>query len=195
MADTNDGVRVGYAGKAYIGAVGATVPTDLTSAWDADEWFDLGKVSEDGLTEATDQARSEFKAWGYDAPVRTQLTSKTTTFQLTFIQTSNPHVVSLYHSVSLDDMTTTGTGDAGYTSFSTGQNTQPDVRALGLDIVDGDFHTRIIVPRCEVTERGNKVYKGDTLVSYQMTFTALTASDGTSVHYKIGGLVVPVVTP
>ena len=26
MADTNDGVRVGYAGKAYIGAVGAPVP-------------------------------------------------------------------------------------------------------------------------------------------------------------------------
>jgi hypothetical protein len=187
MADTNDGVRVGYAGKAYIGAVGATVPTDLTSAWDADEWFDLGKITEDGLTEATDQARAEFKAWGFNAPVRTQLTSKTTTFQLTFIQSNNAHVISLFHSVDLADMTTTGTGDAAYT--------EPDVRALGLDIVDGDFHTRIIVPRCEVTERGNKVYKGDTLVNYPMTFTALTSSDGSSVRYMIGGLVVPTLTP
>jgi hypothetical protein len=195
MADPNDGVRVGYAGKAYIGAVGATVPTDLTSPWDADEWFDLGKITEDGLTEATDQARAEFKAWGFNAPVRTQLTSKTTTFQLTFIQSNNAHVISLFHSVDLADMTTTGTGDAAYTSFTDSQNTEPDVRALGLDIVDGDFHTRIIVPRCEVTERGNKVYKGDTLVNYPMTFTALTSSDGSSVRYMIGGLVVPTLTP
>ncbi|MER6112429.1 phage tail tube protein [Streptomyces hirsutus] len=195
MADVNDGVRVGYAGKAYIGAVGATVPTTLTAAWDEDEWFDLGKCSEDGLTEATDQARAEFKAWGYDAPVRTQLTSKTTTFALTFIQSNNAHVMSLFHSVALEDMATTGTDDTAYTTLTTGQNTEPDVRALGLDIVDGKFHTRIIIPRCEVTERGNKTYKADTLVNYPMTFTALTASDGTSVRYMIGGLVVPTVTP
>jgi hypothetical protein len=194
MADPNDGVRVGYAGKAYIGAVGATAPTDLTTPWGTD-WTDLGKVTEEGLTEATDQSRAEFKAWGYDAPVRTQLTSKTTTFQLAFMQTSNAQVISLFHSVALEDMTTTGTGDEAFTSFTVGQNTQPDVRALGLDIVDGDFHTRIIIPRCEVTERGNKVYRGNETVNYPMTFTALTASDGSSVRYIVGGLIVPTVIP
>ncbi|WP_413757207.1 hypothetical protein [Streptomyces sp. MMBL 11-3] len=153
--------------------------------------MDLGKVTEDGLTEATDQARSEFKAWGYDSPVRTQLTSKTTTFALSFMQSSNVHVISLFHSVPTDDMTTTGTGDTAYTSFTIGQNTEPDVRALLLDIVDGGFATRIIVPRVEVTERGNKTYKGSETVNYPMTFTALTASDGTSVRYMMGGLVVP----
>ncbi|MFI1409415.1 hypothetical protein ACH4Y0_05715 [Streptomyces sp. NPDC020707] len=191
MADINDGVRVGYAGKAYIGAVGAVAPATLTAAPDVDDWFDLGKVTEDGLTEATDQARSEFKAWGYDSPVRTQLTSKTTTFALSFMQSSNAYVQSLFHSVDLADMTTTGTGDAAYTSFTIGQNTEPDVRALLLDIVDGAFHTRIIVPRVEVTERGNKTYKGSETVNYPLTFTALTSSDGTSVRYMIGGLVLP----
>ncbi|MFD9920654.1 phage tail tube protein [[Kitasatospora] papulosa] len=195
MADINDGVRVGYAGKAYIGAVGATAPTTLTAAPDADEWFDLGKITEDGLTEATDQARSEFKAWGFDSPVRTQLTSKTTSFQLAFMQSSNAYVQSLFHSVSLADMTTTGTGDAAYTSFTIGQNTEPDVRALLLDIVDGAFATRIIVPRVEVTERGNKTYKGSETVNYPLTFTALTSSDGSSVRYMMGGLILPVVTP
>ncbi|MGW0854178.1 phage tail tube protein [Streptomyces sp. NPDC002690] len=191
MADPNDGVRVGYAGKAYIGAVGAVAPATLTAAPDPDDWFDLGKITEDGLTEATDQARSEFKAWGYDSPVRTQLTSKTTTFQLAFMQSSNAYVQSLFHSVPLDDMTTTGTGDAAYTSFTIGQNTEPDVRALLLDIVDGGIATRIIVPRVEVTERGNKSYKGTETVNFPMTFTALTSSDGTSVRYMMGGLVLP----
>ncbi|WP_405459706.1 hypothetical protein OG786_20945 [Streptomyces sp. NBC_00101] len=191
MADLNDGVRVGYAGKAYIGAVGAVAPATLTVAPDPDDWFDLGKITEDGLTEATDQARSEFKAWGFDSPVRTQLTSKTTTFQLAFMQSSNAYVQSLFHSVPLDDMTTTGTGDAAYTSFTIGQNTEPDVRALLLDIVDGGIATRIIVPRVEVTERGNKSYKGTETVNFPMTFTALTSSDGTSVRYMMGGLVLP----
>ncbi|MGC4906551.1 hypothetical protein ACLQ2J_12595 [Streptomyces cyaneofuscatus] len=191
MPDINGGVRVGYAGKAYIGAVGAVAPTTLTAVPDPEDWSDLGKVTEDGLTEATNQARSEFKAWGYDSPVRTQLTSKTTTFQLAFMQSSNAQVISLFHSVPTDDMTTTGTGDAAYTSFTIGQNTQPDVRALLLDIVDGDIATRIIVPRVEVTERGNKVYKGSETINYPLTFTALTSSDGTSVRYMMGGLVVP----
>ncbi|MFE4651530.1 hypothetical protein [Streptomyces sp. NPDC056707] len=191
MADPNDGVRVGYAGKAYIGNVGAVAPATLTAVPDAADWFDLGKITEDGLTEATDQARSEFKAWGFDSPIRTQLTSKTTTFQLSFMQSSNAYVQSLFHSVALADMTTTGTGDAAYTSFTIGQNTEPDVRALLLDIVDGGVATRIIIPRCEVTERGNKSYKGSETVNYPMTFTALTSSDGSSVRYMMGGLVLP----
>jgi hypothetical protein len=182
-------VRIGYAGVAYVADVGATAPTDLVSAWSA-SWTDLGLISEDGLTEGTDQDRTEIRAWGYDAPVRTQISRKVTTFGLTFLE-SNANVISLYHATPLADMTSAGVGDAQYTSFVQGQNTEPDVRALGLDIIDGTRRFRFIIPRCEVTERGDIVYRGDDAVGYEMTFTALLAADGTTMQRMYGGVVLP----
>ena len=186
MADSAE-VRIGYAGVAYIGAVGAVAPTDLVTAWGVD-WTDLGLISEDGLTEGTDQDRTEIRAWGYDAPVRTQISRKVTTFGLTFLE-SNSEVLSLYHSVATDDMTSAGVGDAQYASFVQGQNTDPDVRALGLDIIDGTRRFRFIIPRCEVTDRGDIIYRADEAVGYEMTFTALLAADGTTMQRMYGGVV------
>lgn len=188
MADAAE-VRIGYAGVAYSGAVGATAPTGLTDAWGVD-WTDLGLISEDGLTEGTDQDRNEIRAWGYDAPVRTQVSRKVTTFGLTFLE-SNADVLSLYHATPLDDMTSIGTGDTQALSFVQGQNTEPDTRALGLDIIDGSRRFRFIIPRCEVTERGDITYRGDEAVGYEMTFTALLAADGTTMQRMYGGVTLP----
>lgn len=189
MADANE-VRIGYAGLSYIGAVGALAPTGLTTAWATPAWADLGLMSEDGLTEAFDQNRTEINAWGYDAPVRTQVSRKVTTFQVTFLE-SSAQVLSLYHSAPVTSMTSIGSGVTQALQFIQGQNTAPDVRALGLDVIDGTRRFRFIVPRCEVTARGDITYKGDEAVGYNMTFTALLASDGTTVQRMYGGVALP----
>lgn len=189
MPDANE-VRIGYAGLAYLGEVGATAPTGLTTAWGA-AWFDHGLISDDGLTEGTNQDRTEIPAWGYDSPVRTQVSKRVTTFGLTFLETS-ARVLSLYHSAPLSAMTSSGTGPSQALSFVQSQNTAPMLKALGLDIIDGTRRFRFIVPRAEVTERGDIVYKGDTPVGYQMTITALLASDGTTMQRMYGGVALPV---
>jgi hypothetical protein len=188
MADAEE-VRIGYAGLAYEGQVGTVAPVGLTTSWGTG-WHDLGLMSEDGLTEGSDQDRTEVRAWGYDSPVRTQISRKVTTFSVVFLET-NAYVLSLYHAVPLSDMSSTGAGDTQFLGFIQGQNTAPDERALGLDIIDGARRFRFIVPRCEVTDRGEIVYKGDEPVGYEVTFTALLSSDGTTMQRMYGGVALP----
>jgi hypothetical protein len=191
MAGDATNVRIGVSGLAYTAIVGSTVPSTLTGAWAA-AWTDLGLIlKEDGLTEAMDMERNEFFAWGYQSPVRSQVLRKTITFRAVFLE-SKAHVLSLYHAHPLSGMTSSGSGADQALTWTQGQSSDPDVRALGLDIIDGTKRNRFIVPRAEVTERGDIVYKEDDMVQYDMTFTALLASDGSSVQRMYGGVAAPV---
>lgn len=177
MADQTK-VRVGLKGLAYIGDVGATEPTKVTddpgSDWGTD-WTDLGLITEDGLSENLEQETKQFYSWGnLTAPVRTLTTKSTFSFQLTFEEETVP-VLSLYYRVAVADFTNVAaaTPDPQQLKFNSTQIGAPDVRALGIDILDGTHVKRLIIPRCEVAERGNIVHKGDELTTYQMTFRPL----------------------
>lgn len=182
MADNPTNVRMGYAGAVYIGEVGATAPVDPETAWDADDWTRLGLISEDGITEQSSQETAEVRAWGYRAaPVRTQVTSEEFSFQLTFLET-NVQILSIFFGIPLDDFTSTAAsgGHAQFLKVIKGMDDKPQYRALGIDVIDGDYLTRIVVPRAQLTERGDLSYKTDEPVGYQMTFRGLIGSDGTS---------------
>ncbi len=182
MAKNSDNVRVGYAGSVYVGLLGATAPVDPETAWDGDDWIELGHISEDGISEQASQDVAEFKAWGYpNSPVRIQTTSEEFSFSITFME-SNIQVLSLFHNIELDDFVNTaaGGGHRQFLKVVKGLATQPQVRALGIDVVDGDHLTRIIVPKAQVTDRGDLSYKTDENVGYQMTFKGLVGADGTS---------------
>lgn len=188
MAADSTAVRIGYAGAVYVAPVGTVAPVGF-AAWGTG-WVDMGLISDDGLTEGKNMERNEHFAWGYDAPVRTQVIRKVTTFGLTFIET-NAVVLSVFHSVPLTDMTSTGTGAAQIPSFTEGQSSDPDVRALGVDIVDGSRQFRFVIPRCEATDRESISYKSDSLAGYGTTFTALLASDGTTMLRSYGQVALP----
>lgn len=194
MADAT-AVRVGYSGKVYVAAVGAAVPSDPFAAWGTG-WADLGYISDDGLSETFGQTVTEFKVWGQpNAPVRTQVTSEESTFKLTFVEQS-ASVVSLFYGIGTADMASTaavtgGSAHPQYTTFSKAAATAPDIRALGIDVVDGTNVTRIIVPRVQITDHGDLVYKSDTLIGYQVTFKGLLSSDGTSWQRIVTNLPLP----
>lgn len=174
MADSGN-VRVGYSGFAYYGAVGVSEPTGLAN-WGVG-YTDLGYVTEDGLTESLDEDRTTFKAWGYNAPVRTQTKNRTSTFKLTFMETS-ADTLSLYYAVDLSNMTSSGSGANQYLEFEDPNNTEPMYVALGLDVIDGDHHIRYLIPKAEITDRGDVVSKDDEVQGYEVTFTALLPDDG-----------------
>ncbi len=182
MAKNSDNVRVGYAGSVYIGLPGATAPVDPETAWDADDWTELGHITEDGITEQSSQDVAEFKAWGYpNSPVRIQTTSEEFSFQITFMET-NVQILSIFHGIELDDFASTAAsgGHAQFLKAMKGMAQVPQVRALGIDVVDGTHLTRIIVPKAQLTDRGDLSYKTDETVNYQMTFKGLVGSDGYS---------------
>jgi hypothetical protein len=190
MGDSTN-VRVGYGGKVYVAPVGTAAPATLSAAWGTG-WVDLGYISDDGLTEGSDQDRNEFYAWGADAPVRTQITRNVTTFNMTFIETKGD-VLSVYYATPGSAMTSSGSGATQVLTFVQGQQVAPDVRALGIDIVDGARTFRFIIPRCEVSDKGDVNYAKEDLIGYELTFTALLASDGTVMTRMYGQ--VAVVTP
>lgn len=189
MSDNPDLLRVGAAGKAYVGDVGTVAPIGIrtyavgppvayTPIVFATGWADLGLISEDGLTEALDEDRQEWIPWGYLAPVRTQIQRETTTFNFTCWET-NADVLSLRYRTAITDMTSASNDTEVH--FDQTQRTAPDMRAFGLDVLDGDNHFRYIIPRGEVTERGDVTNKADEVIGYEFTVTAYPGSDGVSI--------------
>jgi len=186
MADDTQ-VRVGVEGTFVVAPVGTTAPTDPYSPWGAG-WVDLGYVNEDGLTESLNENRQEFKAWGYNSAVRTQVTDRATTFKVTFMQT-NYLTLALYYGVDAADMTSSGTGSTQFLAFEEPQANEPMYYAIGMDVIDDDKPSRIIVARAEVTAKGDRTFKSDTNQAFELTFSSLTAPSGGSAITRQFGLV------
>lgn len=178
MATNSELARLGVTGALYVAPLGTTAPTDL-GAWGTG-WVDLGYISDDGVTESVSEDRQDFTPWQESTPIRTDVTSSTLTFQATLWE-SKAATISLYYRVSEADMTVTGTAPNEVVSFSQSGKPARDTRAFGIDVVDGTYHRRIILPFAEVTDRGDITYKSDTLIGYDVTITAYPGSDGVSV--------------
>ncbi|WP_051432618.1 hypothetical protein [Promicromonospora kroppenstedtii] len=78
-------------GGVRIGPLGATAPTDATTALDA-AFVSAGYVGEDGLTETTDRSTEKVKAWGGDI-VKVLQTDFSVSYSFTFLETLNTDVL------------------------------------------------------------------------------------------------------
>jgi hypothetical protein len=185
--------RLGVTGALRVAALSTTIPTDLT-AWPPG-WADLGYISDEGITEGRDENQETFIPWQSNSPIRVETTSATETFQATLWET-NFDVISLYYRKGLDEMTETGTGADTMVSFTVGGKPKRDLRKFGIDVIDGTYARRIILPYAEVTERGELTYVSNALIGYQVTITAYEGSDGVStLRMYREGWTLPVVAP
>ncbi|AXQ65137.1 major tail protein [Gordonia phage Schmidt] len=179
MAYEEDAARLGVTGALRMGAVGMEFPTAM-GPWTADA-VDLGFISGDGITESRDEDKQEFVPWQRTSPIRVAYTRSVQTFQCVLWE-SNFHTISLYYRQGLDDWTVEEAGDGTEVlSFLEGEPKAQDVRAFGIDIVDGIYARRIQIPYGEVTDRGDIVYKRDSIIAYDATITAYVGPDGFSV--------------
>lgn len=189
----SENVRVGYAGRFVFGAPGVTFPVNPQVAWDADDFIDGGYISEDGVTTGASREAQDFYAWGFpNAPVRSQTTREEHTVRFTLIETTASSL-SLYYGVPIADMTSTAAagGVPQFISFTTGLGSDPDIRAIGLDVIEGDKLIRRCYPRAQVVDRGDQVFKSDSLVGWDITFKALLSSDGTSCLHYVSDVTLP----
>ncbi len=185
-------VRVGYRGQLVVGAPGALFPSDPKTAWDGDDFLDMGLVSDGGVVIGGSQTVQEFFAWGAPtSPVRTQVTNEEFTVQCTLIETTAP-VLSVYYGVPLSQFTNHPVDEDNdipqFISFTKGLADAPDIRALGLDIIDGTRLKRYEFPRAQVTDRGDITAKSDELMGYQVTFKALLSSDNISMKLMVSDI-------
>lgn len=176
MADA-DQVRVGIDGAVRTAPLGTTAPTNPTTAYAAG-WVDLGYLSDAGIDEDQNDGWSEIRAWQNKAIVRRTLDMFEQTFKYTLIETTAAGL-SLYHKNSL--ITTAS-------AVSTLQVVPPaeNLAAFGIDIIDGDFNMRIIIPKGEVTSVGTITYNGSDPIGYELTITSresgVVDTNGMPVH-------------
>ena len=162
MANNAERVLVAVTGSVYVGDITDTLPTNSTSA--PSGFADLGYLSEDGFTEATDVDSDEIVAWQNGTVVRRTITSQAKTYEFTLIETKAA-VLELVRPGS--DLA----GSAGAYSMAVKAITAMR-RAFIFDILDGDVHLRKIVPNAEITDFGDIEYKNGEPISYPITITA-----------------------
>jgi hypothetical protein len=174
MATNAELARLGVTGALRVAALGTVSPTGM-EAWPAG-WEDLGYISDDGITESRDENNESFIPWQETTPIRVEITSSVITFSATLWE-SNFQTISLFYRKAAGDMTTDVNG---VVSFTEEGKPARDLRAFGIDVIDGVYARRIILPYAEVTERGDTVYQSSSLIGYQVTITAYPGTDGVS---------------
>lgn len=166
MALTAEEVFVAGGGHVYIADIGATEPTDTTTPWDS-AWAELGYTTDAGVTITPGQTITDIPAWQSRYPVRRIVTAETFDVAFGLLQWNQD-------TLSLAFRGGEWIGDV-YTPGAAGV---VDERALGIEAIDGDKITRIIIPRGMVTDVGgiNLVRTGANPLP--ITFSALADDSG-----------------
>ncbi len=161
MALVEDNVRVAVSGAVGVADYGTTAPTGTSGAFGDD----LGYISEDGVTETQPDSgdRSPIKAWQNGATVRVIRTASddnpTWNFQL---METKLEVIELYYK-------TTVTQTVGEGSWEINSDALPEAHAFVIDLIDGDELIRTYVPKGFVVSTGDKVYRNNEHVGYEVT--------------------------
>jgi hypothetical protein len=165
VALTADEVFIAGGGHVYVADVGATEPTDTTTAWDAD-WTELGYTTDAGVTITPSQTITDVPAWQSRYPVRRIVTAENFEVAFALLQWNQDTL-----SLALRG------GDWVGDVYTPGAAGVVDERALGIEAIDGDKIARIIIPRGLVTDVGGININRTGGNPIPITFSALAEDD------------------
>ena len=178
MADVKN-VSVGkpkIGGAVYRALVGATLPTDATSALGTD-FKQLGYISEDGLTNSNSPESDTVKAWGGDTVLMLE-TGKTDTFQFSLMEVTNTEVLKAVYG----DDNVTGDIENGITIKANSTEQTEHSYVIEMVLREGAVK-RVVIPSAKLTELGDITYTDSDAILYEMTLTAMPDEDGNT-HYE-----------
>jgi|GEM_PF-1367375 len=194
MAANRDLVLAGVAGGGAAGTAlshfapkGSTAPTTADGALDA-AFLDPGYVTEEGLTKALEQETVDIRAYGVRQPVRTLKTTRKTTFNIGFLE-SSPVALAVYHGLALDALVPDASGAFDFTEGEPADVTY----AVVFDILDGLNHVRAYAPLVENTGPANWEVRPSAAIQHGVQLTAHPGSDGVAIHwfYLLNALATP----
>lgn len=167
-------VRLGVTGGLFV-APPATISPVGMEAYGVD-FSDLGWISDEGITEQVEEDKSSWTPWQSQAEIREEVLKTTLTWETT-LWTTSFDTVSVYFKKSAEDMEE----EDGVVSFTDGGVAKKDRRFFGIDVIDGVYARRILIPNGEVSERGGQVYRKEELIGYPVTIKAFLTAQGWSV--------------
>lgn len=157
----------------FVAPLGTALPTDATTAL-ADEFIDLGWVSEDGVTNSIKRDTTKHYAWGGDV-VRVTQDRYTETIRLALLETNEAVLKVVYGD---DAVTTTGTAPNTTVSAVSHSSLQLGRQVFVIDYIDGDKIGRIVIKEGQVTEIGDIKYVHKDLTMYDLTVDCYRPEDG-----------------
>lgn len=149
--------------------VGIPLPTDASTPLDA-AYHEVGAISEDGITEATSQDRTDIFIWQNNALARRIPGQATKTWTFAAAET-NLITLGVQYPGSTVTQTSEGVAIAERPPIT-------DIRQWVLHGIDGTRALRIVVPRGEVTERGDVVWSAGGITVYEWTLSAYVDTNG-----------------
>lgn len=163
-------------GGVFSATLRTTLPTDAKTAL-AEEFENLGYISEDGTTNSISETTKDVKSWG-GIVVKTNVTEFTDTKKLTFIESVNPVVLKEVYGQK--NVTGDTLKDGLKVVVSGGTR---EYRTYVFDMITGNYLRRIIYPEAIITSVGDIVYKAEDSVGYECTLKAREDSSGNT-HYE-----------
>lgn len=160
MAVDIDLIRAYTDGLVAVAPTGTALPTDPDAALNV-AFAEVGAVSSDGLTEATEQDVTDIFIWQKNALARRIKGNFVKTFQFAAAETN---LVTL--GVQYPGSTVTQTA---YGASIAEKPPVTDIRSWVLHGLDGVRKQRIVIPNGEVTERGEVVWSSENITVYQWT--------------------------
>lgn len=173
MAVDISNIRAYEDGGVYTHVPGATITLPVTASESLDtDFFEVGAVGEDGITEAVSQNTTDYFIWQKGALGRRLRNQSVKTFVFAAAETTINNLKLQY---------------AGSTVTSTAEGAAVEERPPGTDIrawvlhgKDGDDRAqRVVIPLGEIGERGDVVWSGNGPTVYEWTLTAYINPDGT----------------
>jgi hypothetical protein len=171
-------------GGVLIAPISAALPASLTALSTGDSpapvlqsltgFSSLGLLTDDGAVLSQDVSSSAIQAWGQAYPVRTDVTSKTTTLKITGLESSKA-VLATYFGVDPSTITPDAdTGEVILTDVGDLSTTYYRVLVLSQDGAAGsEKWVATLLPNANITDYGDMTFmSGDTSIQYDMTFTA-----------------------
>lgn len=164
-----------------VGGVLAELPTD---------YFDLGWLSNDGMSFARDQSSSDVTSFGSVTPTRSDVTSDTETVTVV-AQETKLDTIGLYTGVDTVSIKTPGANGAVMVRKPATPTTR-HYRGFFISKDDGDFgdiYIARVMPRVKVTSFSEQAYGGgDDPISWGVTLTGyMDPDEGFATGYLFGG--------
>lgn len=165
------------AGGIFAADTTVTPPTSAISSL-PETFRGLGYVSEDGLVNSNESDSSDFTAWGGDRVLSVR-TSRSETFQFTFIETNEDVLAEVY---GPDNVSVNEAGDI--TVLHNSKDLPYRVYVFEI-LLTGNRVKRIVVPNAKVSEVGDVTYQDGELIGYEVTLGAFPDDAGNTAYEYI----------
>lgn len=164
MATTAANIRVGVTGGVYFDDSSSPVlPTDATGAIDSG-FGEVGYLTDAGVTQNVDESTNDIRAWQNGDLVRRVKTETNISYEFTMLET-NEETLSIFY----------GNYSAGHVELTSDQGVRG---AWVIEVLDGDYTHRIVIPDGQVTTRGAVSFVNGEAITYPVTVTAYPDSTG-----------------